>query len=236
MNNSEYYDINYVCKLFNVSSRTLRFYEEKGILNSTKLKFNVRRQYSKDQIDSIRNVLLLRKLGLSVKAIQELQKKNIKLINAISERKAEKISLIEKTHKKLFILSEALEKIENGEEISVNSTLTLLDDPNTEKYNLIYQCSKDFMDNNFDSLYSNFSDKLKAYLPICVLIKVKEDVLNPLGDFLSYGNIFKDNKFSNIYYQYLKFEKMFLQIKYVFLNKKISGYWLYYQKNEGEDE
>lgn len=235
MNNSEYYDINYVCKLFNISSRTLRFYEEKGIVSSTKLMFNIRRQYSKEQIDSIRNVLLLRKLGLSVKAIQELQNKNINLKDAIAERKAEIISLIEEKYKELFILSEALEKIESGEEISIKSTLTTLDDSDTEKYGLIFECSKDFMDNNFDSLYSNFSDKLKAYLPICVLIKVKGDVLPPLGDFLSYGKIFNDNKFPNIYYHYLRFEKMFLQIKYVFLNEKISGYWLYYTNEEGEE-
>ncbi|MBR4033904.1 MAG: MerR family transcriptional regulator, partial [Clostridia bacterium] len=60
------YDITEVCKMLGTTSRTLRFYEEKGIIQSTTLGTSARRQYSEEQLSLIKNVLVLRTLGLSV--------------------------------------------------------------------------------------------------------------------------------------------------------------------------
>ena len=73
MEKEELYDIGEVCKLLGTTSRTLRFYEEKGIISSTDVPFQPRRQYTGAQVDHIRNVLVLRALGISVKAIKALQ-------------------------------------------------------------------------------------------------------------------------------------------------------------------
>ena len=78
------YDITEVCRLLGVTSRTLRFYESQGIIQSTVTPFSKRRMYTEAQLSEIRNVLLLRKLGLSVKSIGELQKNHISLEHALS--------------------------------------------------------------------------------------------------------------------------------------------------------
>lgn len=75
------FDINTVCKMLETTSRTLRFYEEKKIISSTKSPYSVRRQYTREQVDIIRNVLVLRALGFSVKDIAELQKEGTDLKN-----------------------------------------------------------------------------------------------------------------------------------------------------------
>ena len=67
------YDISEVCRMLETTSRTLRFYEEKGLIQSTALPFSTRRHYTNDQVERIRRVLLLRGLGLSVKAIAQMQ-------------------------------------------------------------------------------------------------------------------------------------------------------------------
>ena len=74
--NNQFYDINEVCTMLGTTSRTLRFYEEKKIIESTKLKNSNRRQYTQEQIQHIQNVMVLRILGLSIKAISELQQQN----------------------------------------------------------------------------------------------------------------------------------------------------------------
>lgn len=77
------YDITEVCKMLDTTSRTLRFYEEKGIIQSTTVGISSRRQYNEKQISRIKNVFVLRTLGLSVKAIVELQTKGIDLKDAV---------------------------------------------------------------------------------------------------------------------------------------------------------
>ena len=51
------------------------------IISSTKSPYCVRRQYTREQIDLIRNVLVLRALGFSVKDIVEPQKEGTDLKN-----------------------------------------------------------------------------------------------------------------------------------------------------------
>ena len=117
MSENDLFDINIVCKMLNTTSRALRFYEEKGIINSTTVDFSIRRHYSKEQIDHIRNVLVLRKLGLSLKSISELQTNNLDLRAAITSKRAEIYALIAEKNRELTILNETIEKIDSGEDI-----------------------------------------------------------------------------------------------------------------------
>lgn len=76
-----------VCKLVGTTSRTLRFYEEQGIISSTNgLQFK-QRQYSNEQLAHLKNVFVLRNLGLSIKSIKGLLCENINLSTAILEKR-----------------------------------------------------------------------------------------------------------------------------------------------------
>ncbi len=66
------YDITEVCTRLGTTSRTLRYYEEQGLIESTTDYPSRRRRYTEAQVDAIRQVLALRTLGLSVAAIREL--------------------------------------------------------------------------------------------------------------------------------------------------------------------
>ena len=89
MYQKQMYDITEVCKMLGTTSRTLRFYEEKGIIQSTTHGTSSRRQYTEEQISHIKNVLVLRTLGLSVKAVAELQTKGADLKDAVLSKRAE---------------------------------------------------------------------------------------------------------------------------------------------------
>ena len=89
MENQLLYDITDVCKSLGTTSRTLRFYEEKGIVTSTTNPPSLRRHYTQEQIARIKNVFTLRALGLSVKTIAELQSKGMTLTEAVLMKRAE---------------------------------------------------------------------------------------------------------------------------------------------------
>ena len=84
------------------------------------------------------------------------------------------------------------------------------------------------MENKIKELYKYFNRKMIEYTPISSFEIVRSDVLKPIGDFVSYGNIYVDKIHSNILYHKLNYEKMGLQLKYVFINENIGGFWLNY--------
>ena len=222
------YDINEACRMLNTTSRTLRFYEEKGIVKSTKVQFSIRRHYTKEQIDHIRNIIVLRNLGLSVKEISDLQSNDKDLMNTMLEKRAEIYAYIEKKNKELMVITEAIEKIESGKSIYEKEKKDV--NKEKEKENIVKLCSSLFVDNKISELYELFIPKMTEFRPISSFEAVRKDVLKPLGSFVSYGNIEVDSSYENIYYHFLKYEKMNLKIKYVFLNDKIGGFWLTYSE------
>ena len=111
------YDITEVCKILGTTSRTLRFYEEKGIIQSTTVGTSARRQYSEEQLSLIKNVLVLRTFGLSVKAVAELQTKGADLKDAVLSKRAEIYASIDSRIREINLLNEALSALESGKDI-----------------------------------------------------------------------------------------------------------------------
>lgn len=233
MSENDLLDINIVCKMLNTTSRALRFYEEKGIINSTTVDFSIRRHYSKEQIDHIRNVLVLRKLGLSLKSISELQTNNLDLRAAITSKRAEIYALIAEKNRELTILNETIEKIDSGEDIYKEKSKTKADIEKS-RCETIKKCSQAYIDNDIDLLYQFFISKIKEYMPINSFKYIREEALEPAGRFVCFDHIENDPAYTRIYYHYIRFEKIGINIKYVFSNDKISGFWVNYYNMEGK--
>ena len=116
------YDITEVCRKLATTSRTLRFYEEKGIIASTRSPYSARRRYTEEQVEHIRYVLILRALGLSVRAISVLQHKGVDLRQAILTKRAEIYAAVESLSRELRILNEALALVEAGDKVDLVDT------------------------------------------------------------------------------------------------------------------
>lgn len=218
-------DINTVCKLLGVTSRTLRFWEEKGLISGTKA-FSGRRQYTNEQIDAIKRVCALRAIGLSVKAIQELQNNQLELHVAIQERRAAAYAAIEKKQREISVLCEALAMLDNGDDLySASLPPAVTDGPYKE---IAEKCAAAVVYDHERTLYSFFSEKLKAYLPTEVYKKVRADCMTPLGNFVAFDKLVTDERFQNIFLQYVRYEKLGLLIRLVFHGEKLEGLWLSY--------
>ena len=220
------YDINDVCNMLGTTSRTLRFYEEKKIISSTKVFDSPRRQYTSEQIDHIRNVLVLRYLGLSVNDIRDLQKKNGDLRSVIELNKAKIYALIAEKVRTLNLLNEALLVIENGGDV-FNASEKLSITPEKMK-EIVRICTEAIVEGDEDTLYSFLSEKLQGYMPKEAFAKVREDTLKPLGAFVSIENQNVDNDYPNVIYQNVRYKNLGLRIKYVFCLNQIAGLWFNY--------
>ena len=212
--------------MFGTTSRTIRFYEEKGLIQSTP--GASRRRYTKEQIDNIKNVLVLRSLGVSVKSILELLNKDANLIDTLALKRAQIEALIETKRKEWMLLSNALVMIGSDKNIfdSELDPSSAVDNPKIAE--IVKKCNKSVIGGSPEALYEHLDDTMKSRMPISGFEKVRKETLMPLGSFISFDKLEFDKKLPHIAYQYVKYEKLGLKIKYVFFGEKIVGFWLDY--------
>ena len=231
MYQKQIYDITEVCKMLDTTSRTLRFYEEKGIIQSTTVGTSSRRQYTEEQISHIKNVLVLRTLGLSVKAIAELQNSGTDLKDAVLSKRAEIYASIDSRVREINLLNEALSALESGKDIFAEDW-QLSFAMNAEEKEIARICTDAILSGDTDTLYEYLSSRLAEYMPRDVYRVVRKDTLAPLGNFVSIDKTVADDRFSNKLYCFIRYSKLGLKITYVFHGGKIDGLWLgYYDMN-----
>ena len=231
MYQEQMYDITEVCKMLGTTSRTLRFYEEKGIIKSTTVGTSSRRQYTEEQLSLIKNVLVLRTLGLSVKSITELQTKGADLKEAVLSKRAEIYASIESRVREINLLNEALSALESGKNIFSEDwqhPRTL----NTTEKDIAKICTDAILNDDTNVLYEYISPRLSEYMPKDIYHVVRKDTLAPLGDFVSIDKTIADERFPNRLYSFVRYSNLGLKITYVFHGGKIDGLWLgYYDLN-----
>lgn len=220
-------DIAEVCSLFGISSRTLRFYEEKGIVESDRTGCSRRRKYNKSQLNRIQIIMVLRTLGLSVKTIQDYLAGKADLREIISLRRAEISALIHTKQREIRILTDALAAMEDGEDIFAPEKNSQREHDSAREQ-IARICSEYIIDGRLADLYTYFSRKMKDYMPMEVFQKIWSDALIGLGKFAGYGETEPDADNQNMIYQYLKFDKMTIRLAYVFHGKRIHGLWVQY--------
>ena len=231
MYQKQMYDITEVCRMLGTTSRTLRFYEEKGIIQSTTVGTSSRRQYTEKQLSLVKNVLVLRTLGLSVKAIAELQNSGTDLKEAVLSKRAEIYASIESRVREINLLNEALSALESGKNI-FNEDWQLSSAMNAEEKEIARLCTDAILNGDDNVLYEHLSPRLAQYMPKDVYCVVRKDTLAPLGDFVSIEKTVADDRFSNKLYCFVRYTKFGLKITYVFHGGKIDGLWLgYYDLN-----
>ena len=231
MYQKQIYDITEVCRMLGTTSRTLRFYEEKGIIQSTTVGTSSRRQYTEEQLSLVKNVLVLRTLGLSVKAIAELQNSGTDLKEAVLSKRAEIYASIESRVREINLLNEALSALESGKNI-FSEDWQLSSAIDAEEKEIARLCTDAILNGDDNVLYEHLSPRLAQYMPKDVYCVVRKDTLAPLGNFVSIEKTVADDRFSNKLYCFVRYTKLGLKITYVFHGGKIDGLWLgYYDLN-----
>lgn len=222
------FDINEVCKTLGTTSRALRFYEEKGIISSTTEGVSARRKYTEEQVERIRNVLVLRTLGLSVKAIKQLQSENADLKQAVILRRAEIYALIATKSREIERLNEALAIIDSGEDIFKKQSENSNGKKDTALFEIARVCATAICSGDYKTLAEYCAKTLTDYMPESAFSAMMRDTLLPVGNFVCLEGITCDANYGNIIYCHIRYEKMGIRLKFVFHNGKIDGLWTSY--------
>lgn len=91
-------------KLFNISNRSIHFYDKKDLLKPAYIKDNNYRIYTEKEVEKLKIILILKNMDISLKDIKELLKndKDMKSINLIISKKInETEKVIQENEKKL---------------------------------------------------------------------------------------------------------------------------------------
>lgn len=227
MKNNGLYDIAEVCDMLKITSRTLRYYEEKGIIKSTVNGTSSRRHYTEEQIKHIRNVLVLRTLGLSINTIAELQAQNADLRDAVLSKRAEIYSFVEKRVNQINLLNEALIAIESGEDI-FSKDWDCEPKANKKDMQAVGICTKAIVDGDTETLYEYLSPRMQKFMPRDVYKAARDETLERLGEFVELEKIEVDKNLPNKICQFVKYKTLGLKITFVFHSGMIDGLWLNY--------
>ncbi len=222
------YDIHQVCRMLGTTSRTLRYYEEQGLITCEREAHSQRRCFTAEQVARVRNVLALRALGLSLKSILALHAHDTTLKEAVISHRAEIEANIQQKLRELSRLNEALLQIETDGEVASKPDLTCTKDVDM----LVMPCCDAILRSDIKWLYSRFTPRLKTYLPEQVFLTIWRDVASPLGNFCAYEKTWRDETLPNTVYQLLRFENLCLCVKLVFCKNQIDGIWLNYYDEE----
>lgn len=93
---------------FNISTRTLRYYEEEGLIDSVRLGDSRYRYYNSDTIKKLEQILLLRELDLTINDIKKIF--STKNLNEAIYIFSYKLKSIQNEIKKMEMIEEALEQ------------------------------------------------------------------------------------------------------------------------------
>ena len=178
----------------NISSRTLRYYEEIGLINSSKI--NKQRFYDDSEISKIVTIINLRKINLSLSEIKELLNSfNEETFNEVLKEKIKNYQHnILKNTKELYVLNqvqkmvnsgmiindalnENLNKVINQDEIRVAITEKFIKYVKEDKLDLVKTLMEDKMD---ITKLSSLIDLIKSLDNSC---KYSYQILNYLNYF-----------------------------------------------------
>lgn len=135
------------------------------------------------------------------------------------------IAQINSKVKELRLLEEALCIVDTGGDIYKMNTDPPYNNINTTISKIADECTAFLLSNELEHCYEFFTKQLSAYMPLSVFVKVWSDTTATIGKFIL---IKKKSIENNIILHHLRFEKLFVVVKYVFNDNKISGIWLNY--------
>lgn len=220
-------DISEVCAKFNVTSRTLRFYEEKGLIESTRGTDSTRRQYTVVQIERIREILTLRTIGISIREIKAYLKGNVSLKEVVQLRKAEIIASVNSKMREIEMLNDTLMAIDEGEDV-LGSESGQEKCSISEQTEIARKCAEHIVKGELDKLYPFFSKRVSEYMPIDAFKAMWRDSTTGAGEFVRIGDTIASSESDNIVFQKICFSKVNIQLKFVFRNNIIHGLWTSY--------
>lgn len=121
------WSIHELAKLAGTTSRTLRHYDDVGLLRPSRIGANGYRYYDQDSVVRLQRILMLRDLGLGLNGIAEVLDRQIDEVDALRAHQVWLRAEMDRLARQLRALDTTIDKLEGGEQIMAEEALAGFD-------------------------------------------------------------------------------------------------------------
>lgn len=147
--------------MLDMTSRAIRYYEQFGLIKTVRDSNTAPRLLDKENIERLRKIRFLRKLGLSLDEVTQIIDSDKKASEMICRKKEELMAEIRTLMERIGLIEEVLAAAENGDNI-YSAEQKFRDPPDdSENLRIAAECTKMLVEGRFSELkqYLNFEMK-----------------------------------------------------------------------------
>lgn len=220
--------INEVCKMLDMTSRTIRYYEQCRLIKTIRESKTAPRRLDEENIERLRKIRFLRKLGLSLDEIADVIGSETKAAEMIYSKAAELKAEIRLLTERIQLLEEVLDVAEKGGNIYSAEQKSGQSADETEILRIAAECTNLVLERRFSELKPYLSSDMKMLPPD--FFEAAWDVhIKPCGGFISVGEQSVDG---NTVINRLHYEKLGVIIRVDVFGGIVCGMVLQYFKED----
>lgn len=175
-----------VCRLLGITSRTIRYYEQLGLIKTVRKSNTAPRQLDMETIERLRKICFLRKLGMGLDEIAEVINNDEKATELIIRKKAAMKAEINELVERVNLLTEVMAAAEQGENIYETEKRLSLPPDHEEMKRIAGECIKLILERRFEELHNYLDEDMRQMPP--GFFEVGWNVhIKPCGAFVSIG-------------------------------------------------
>lgn len=216
-----------VCRRFQISSRTLRHWEEQGLISSIRIGTGATRAYHEFACEKLEKILFLKRLDLPLSVIREILEDGADMGAILREQRVYLSSRAAEMRKKITMLEKVLICIDADKDIFDFSIFRVAEEDAINPCDLsVAKCFIDaVLKEDFETPQRYFGKRMASYLPPDILRYAWHEHVDPLGAFIA---VEKTESKSNAVFISLCFEKGKAIVQLVFTEHNVTGLWLTY--------
>lgn len=178
--------INEVCKMLDTTSRTIRYYEQLGLIKTVRQSNTAPRRLDEENIERLRRIRFLRKLGIGLDEIGGVIDSDEKAAELIKLKKAALVAEINELVERANLLTEVIAAVEQGENIYETDKRLNMPPDHEEMLRIAGECTRLILEHRFDELQGYLDEDMRQMPP--ELLEVGWNVhIKPCGAFVSIG-------------------------------------------------
>ena len=221
--------ISAVCKELDTTSRTIRYYEQLGLLRTVRSSRTAPRRLDRENTERLRKILFLRKLGLSLDEILEIFRDDLDVAELLRNKSTDLKAEIAALRSRIRLLEKVTKAAENGDDIYAVQPEAGIAAEDVEHCRIAAQCTALLLEQRFTEIQPFVIEKIRQYfLPDLISISWK-DFIKPCGAFKGTGSqTVEGNMVKNL----LHFEKTGAVVTFSFCDEGINGILIEYMKEK----
>ena len=179
--------ISEVCKQLGTTSRTVRYYEQLGLLRTVRCEQSNVRRLDRENIERLRKILFLRKIGLSLETIQMIFRDGLDVQEFLRTRKAEFAEEISALHNRIRLLETVMHAAEHGDDIFALHPEDLMASEDAANRRIAAECTKMLLEERYADILPFVSPQVRNVLTPELISRNWREFIIPLGAFVSIG-------------------------------------------------